>query len=89
MSEKNKNLTMPLDTPAFKCALCGAVSLDQNAICEVQGRVKKGDWCGSESIEMPLMCTNLKNNSRYKCRKCGRVAINPELLCEPEKIPVV
>lgn len=89
MSESFKNhIPLPLDTAAFKCARCGAVALDRSAVCEVQGKVYKRDWCGSESIEMPLVCENLKNNIRYKCRKCGRVAINPGLLCEPEKLPM-
>jgi len=87
VSEQNNRVTMPLSTIAYKCALCGAVSLNEDAICEVQGKVKKGDWCGSKSIEMPLVCKNLKNNIRYKCKKCGRVAIDSDLLCEPEKIP--
>jgi len=87
VSEQNNRVPMPLNTNAYKCALCGAVSLNEDAICQVQGRVKKGDWCGSESIEMPLVCTKLKHNIRYKCKKCGRVAINADLLCEPEKIP--
>jgi hypothetical protein len=52
----------------------------------VQGQVKKGDWCGTNSIEMPLVCKNLKNNIRYKCKKCGRVAMNSGVLCEPEKL---
>jgi predicted RNA-binding Zn-ribbon protein involved in translation (DUF1610 family) len=89
MADKiQKHVPMPLDTPAFKCALCGAVALSANSICQVQGKVKKGDWCGSPSIKMPLMCQNLKNTKRYVCKKCGRVAINPALLCEPEAVPL-
>lgn len=73
-------------TPAFMCAKCGAVSLEPTGVCEVQGKVTKGDWCGSQSVAAPKYCANGLNTDRYKCAKCGRVAIEPEVLCEPEKM---
>jgi uncharacterized OB-fold protein len=89
MSDQFKNhVPLPVDTPAFICAGCGAVALDPNSICELQGKGKKADWCGSKSIEMPSMCKNHKHIIRYKCQNCGRVAMNAELLCKPEKLPV-
>ena len=89
MSDEFKNhVPLPPDTPAFECALCGAVALDSHGVCEIQGKVKKGDWCGSESIDLPPMCKNMKNTTRFKCQKCGRVAMNSELLCQPERIPI-
>ncbi|MBC8413847.1 MAG: hypothetical protein ISR96_06770 [Nitrospira sp.] len=85
---KKKHIPLPKDTPAFICANCGAVALDSNNICRVQGKGRKYDWCGSKSLMPPSFCHNKKNNDRYQCKKCGQVAINPELLCEPEKMPM-
>jgi predicted RNA-binding Zn-ribbon protein involved in translation (DUF1610 family) len=83
-----KHIVLPKDTKAFICANCGAVSLDPNAICEVQGIGTKLDWCGTKSLTPPKSCRNKKNNDRYNCTKCGKVSINPGLLCEPEKMPM-
>ncbi|MDA3894572.1 MAG: hypothetical protein PF482_00340 [Desulfobacteraceae bacterium] len=43
MSEK-KHVPVPKDTRAFICADCGAVALDANNICKVQGMGLKSDW---------------------------------------------
>jgi predicted RNA-binding Zn-ribbon protein involved in translation (DUF1610 family) len=83
-----KHMVLPKDTKAFICANCGAVSLDPNEICNVQGQGVKSDWCGTKSMNPPSFCRNRKNNNRYKCAKCGQVAVNPGLLCEPEKMQI-
>jgi len=85
--ENNVHVPLPKSTPAFICANCGAVSLDQDGICNPQGRGKKMDWCGSKSGAAPTYCQNAKHTERYQCRNCGQVAVNPGLLCDPEKIP--
>lgn len=81
--KEKKHVPLPKETPAFFCANCGAVSLDQNNICKVQGKGKKADWCGSKGIKPPEFCHNRKNNIRYSCKNCGQVSVNPGLLCEP------
>jgi predicted RNA-binding Zn-ribbon protein involved in translation (DUF1610 family) len=89
MSEKKKeHVPLPKNTPAFVCANCGAVALDQNNICKVMGKVTKSDWCGSEGVAPPAYCHNKVNNDRYQCKNCGKVSINPELLCEPHKLEI-
>jgi predicted RNA-binding Zn-ribbon protein involved in translation (DUF1610 family) len=88
MSDKIPNhVPLPPDIHAFVCARCGAVALSPENVCEVQGRLKRGDWCGTESLEPASFCKSRVHNIRYKCQKCGRVAINPGLLCEPEQMP--
>ena len=87
MSDENKaHVPLPKTTPAFICAGCGAVSLDQGGICKPQGRGTKMDWCGSASGAAPSFCRNSVHNERYQCSNCSQVAVNPGLLCEPEKI---
>ncbi len=81
-----KHIPLPNDTPAFICANCGAVALDQNSICKPQGRGKKADWCGSQSGQSPSFCRNKVNNVRYQCKNCGQVAINSEILCDPQRL---
>ncbi len=85
MSEK-QHVPVPKNTPAFFCANCGAVSLDANKICQVQGRGTKADWCGTKGIKPPAFCQNKVNNDRWQCKNCGTVSVNPELLCEPKKL---
>jgi len=86
-STKNEShIPVPKNTPAFFCADCGAVALDQNNICKAQGRGTKADWCGSQNAGTPLGCHNKVHNLRYRCNNCGQVAVNPELLCEPVKM---
>ena len=85
MTEK-KHATIPKDTPAYFCANCGAVSLDANNICKVEGKGKKADWCGIKGSKPPVYCHNRVNNDRWQCRKCGMTAVNPELLCEPDRL---
>jgi len=48
MTDK-KHVPLPKETKAFICANCGAVALDANKICKVQGTGKKVDWCGTET----------------------------------------
>lgn len=72
--------------PMPSCAP-GAVGLSPDSVCEIQGRLKRGDWCGTESLEPASFCKSGAHNIRYKCQNCGRVAINPGLLCEPEQMP--
>jgi len=79
---------MPLNTPAFSCTGCGAVALNADSLCQPAGRVRKSDWCGTESIDMPPFCLNDRHTLRYRCKKCGRISIDAPLLCEPEKVPV-
>ena len=86
MKEEKKHVPVPKETPAFFCANCGAVSLDPNSICKMQGKGKKADWCGSKSATPPQQCKNRKNTLRFKCKNCGTVSVNPELLCEPEEM---
>lgn len=76
----------PKNTPAFFCANCGAVALDANTICKVQGRGTKADWCGTDHAVPPQHCHNRVHNLRYRCKKCGQVSVNPGLLCEPEQM---
>lgn len=83
----SKRIPLPLDTRAFICANCGAVSFDANGICKIQGQGMKSDWCGVKGVKPPSYCHNRKNNVRFQCKKCGQVAVNPELLCEPERLP--
>ncbi|HEY5999880.1 MAG TPA: hypothetical protein VI078_11365 [bacterium] len=78
---------LPKDTPAFFCANCGAVSLDPERICKVQGRGTKRDWCGIPDHNPPRHCQNRVNNLRWVCGKCNKVSVNPELLCEPREMP--
>ncbi len=88
MTEKaERPIPLPRDTRAFVCAQCGAVSQRPDGICQVQGRLIRGDWCGTNSIEPARGCENRIHNLRFKCEKCGRVAVESELLCEPEKMP--
>jgi predicted RNA-binding Zn-ribbon protein involved in translation (DUF1610 family) len=85
---KRIHITLPSDTKAFICANCGAVSLDPNSICKIQGQGVKADWCGTKAIKEPAFCHNRKNTLRYHCTKCGKTAIHSGLLCEPELLPV-
>jgi predicted RNA-binding Zn-ribbon protein involved in translation (DUF1610 family) len=88
MSDKIQNhVPLPPDIHAFMCARCGVVALSLNNVCEIQGRLKRGDWCGTESLDPASFCKSKVHNTRYKCQKCGRIAINPGLLCEPEQMP--
>jgi len=87
MTEK-KHVPLPKETKAFICANCGAVALDANKICKVQGSGTKANWCGTETSKPPKDCYNKVHNDRWQCRKCGQIAVNPLLLCEPEKIDI-
>jgi ribosomal protein S27AE len=80
-------IPLPSETRAFTCGFCGAVSLTTDGICNVQGRLTRGDWCGTKSLEPPKFCQNRAHNLRFKCGKCGRVAVDAGLLCEPEQMP--
>jgi predicted RNA-binding Zn-ribbon protein involved in translation (DUF1610 family) len=81
------HVPLPASTRAFVCADCGAVSLDADGICRVQGMATRGDWCGTPSLAPAHHCRNHVHNVRYRCHKCGRAAVNPGLLCEPVKMP--
>ena len=81
-----KHVPVPKETPAFFCANCGAVSLDSDSICKVQGRGTKADWCGTKSSAPPQTCQNRVHNIRWVCENCGKVAVNAELLCEPKPL---
>src|SRR4030042_5353900 len=85
MSEE-KHTPMPKDTPAFFCANCGAVALDAKNICDVMGRGKKADWCGTKGGKPPTYCRKKVHNDRWQCQDCGQVSVNPGLLCKPEKL---
>lgn len=87
MSEK-KHIPVPKTTPAFFCANCGAVALDQNNICKVMGRGTKADWCGIKGVKPPAFCHNKAHNIRWQCKNCGTISVNKELLCEPEEMKV-
>jgi predicted RNA-binding Zn-ribbon protein involved in translation (DUF1610 family) len=84
----NKHIPLPKETPAFFCANCGAVSLDANSICKVQGKGKKMDWCGTKDQPSPQQCHNRVNTIRFQCQKCHKVSVNKGLLCEPEAMPL-
>jgi predicted RNA-binding Zn-ribbon protein involved in translation (DUF1610 family) len=79
------HVPVPKETPAFFCAGCGAVSLDPDSICKVQGKGTKADWCGTKDPSPPRHCKNRVNNLRWVCGNCGKVSVNPELLCEPQE----
>ena len=81
--QRKKHVPVPKDTPAFFCANCGAVSLDSQSICKVQGRGTKADWCGTRDPRPAQPCQNRVHNVRWQCDNCGKVAVNAELLCEP------
>jgi predicted RNA-binding Zn-ribbon protein involved in translation (DUF1610 family) len=85
MTEK-KHVTVPKDTRAYFCANCGAVALNANNICKVEGMGRKSDWCGMKGSKPPKHCHNKVNNERWQCRNCGLTSVNSELLCEPEKL---
>ena len=90
MLKKHKqasHVALPKETPAFFCAICGAVSLDPEKICQVQGRGTKADWCGVPDGNPPRPCENRVNNLRWVCAVCGKVSVNAELLCEPQEMP--
>jgi len=82
------HVPLPSTTRAFVCALCGAVSLHSQGVCQVQGMATRADWCGTPSNAMAHQCKNHVHMIRYRCNKCGRVAVNPELLCEPVRMPL-
>ena len=85
MSNKSKyNVNITANSTALICAKCNAVSFTSDGLCEVQGKVTKGDWCGLKHDYPPSLCKQHIHKNRYKCAKCGQVSINPELLCEPE-----
>ena len=87
MTEKDtEHVPLPAETHAFICANCGAVSLSPEGVCKVQGRMTRGDWCGTKSIEPAKVCQNKIHNLRFKCGNCGRVAVDAGLLCEPEEM---
>ena len=85
--KKKAHVALPKETPAFFCANCGAVSLDPNKICKVQGKGTKADWCGIRDNNPPRQCVNRKNNIRWVCATCNKVSVNAELLCEPQEMP--
>lgn len=85
MTEK-KYYPLPKDTKAFSCAQCGAIALNANDICQVQGVEQKADWCGSKGLLPPKTCHTQAENERWQCRTCGQTAINNELLCAPAKM---
>lgn len=80
------HFTVPPETPACICEYCGAVSLDSNKICKVQGTGTKADWCGTKALKPPAFCHNKANNERWQCRNCGQTALDAQLLCDPEKL---
>jgi len=84
----NTHVPLPKDTPAYFCANCGAVSLDANNLCSVQGRLKKRDWCGLKGVKHPEYCEKKTHTSRWACQNCGQTSVNPELLCKPEKLDI-
>ena len=84
--KKKKHVPLPKETQAFFCANCGAVSLDGDSICKVQGRGTKADWCGTKDPKPPRPCRNRVHNVRWACDNCGKVSVNPELLCEPRSL---
>jgi RNA polymerase subunit RPABC4/transcription elongation factor Spt4 len=87
MDEK-LHVPLPPDTHAYICAECGAVALDPENICTVQGSGTRADWCGGKSFIPPKHCRHRVNVDRYQCRNCGQTAINEQLLCEPEKLEI-
>ncbi len=81
------HVALPKETVAFFCATCGAVSLDPEKICKVQGRGTKADWCGIPDNNPPRQCANRVHNLRWVCGKCNKVSVNAELLCKPKEMP--
>jgi len=78
---------LPQETTAYVCTNCGAVSLRPDGICQVQGRLMRGEWCGTKSLEPARVCQNKIHNLRFKCGNCGRVSVDAGLLCEAEQMP--
>ena len=85
---EQKHVPVPKNTKAYICANCGAVALDANNVCKVQGMGMKSDWCGIKGTKPPNTCQNNVNKERWQCRNCGQISVNPELLCEPEKLNI-
>ena len=83
-----EHIPLPQDTKAFICEGCGAVSLDANNICKVQGKGKKSDWCGVKGSKPPKLCSTKEHTDRWQCQNCGQTAVNPILLCDPEKLDI-
>lgn len=83
-----KHIPVPKNTKAFICADCGAVSLDVNNICKVQGMVLKSDWCGVKGSKPPKTCLKKEHTERWQCRNCGQTSVNASLLCDPEQIEI-
>jgi hypothetical protein len=87
MSE-NHHIPLPPETPAYNCAVCGAVSLNPENICKLQGVGTKADWCGSKGSMPPKYCHNRTHVHRHQCGNCGQTAINAKLLCEPAELAI-
>jgi predicted RNA-binding Zn-ribbon protein involved in translation (DUF1610 family) len=85
---KKEHEPVPKNTKAFICANCGAVALDANNICKVQGMGMKSDWCGSKGSKPPKTCQKKEHTDRWQCRNCGQTAVNSKLLCDPEKLEI-
>jgi predicted RNA-binding Zn-ribbon protein involved in translation (DUF1610 family) len=83
---QRQHVPVSKETPAYTCANCGALALDPNNICKVQGLGKKKDWCGIKGSLPPKSCHTHTHNDRWQCVKCGQTAVNPDLLCEPTKL---
>ena len=81
--QESEHIPLPKETTAFFCANCGAVSLDPDSICKLQGKGTKGDWCGTKDPSPEQPCHNRVHNARWSCANCGKVSVNPELLCKP------
>jgi len=88
MTEKQlkEHTPLPKETAAFYCDTCGAVSLDQNNLCNPAGKFTKGDWCGSKDLPPSKTCQNNVYTERFECDNCGKTSMNPALLCEPKEM---
>jgi len=82
----DNNLCLPKNTKAFICADCGAVSLDPDKLCNIQGQGRKADWCGIPHLNSIKTCKENKKHLRYQCKNCKQVSTDPKLLCHPVKI---
>ena len=83
MNLNENQLLLSPKTKAFICSRCGAVSLDREKLCEIQGMGSKADWCGIKHANTRMHCFSKQKHKRYRCKNCLQVALDPQLLCKP------
>ena len=82
----DNNHCLPKNSTAFICAQCGAVGLDPDKLCKIQGQGIKADWCGIPHINALRTCKGNSCHIRYQCETCKQVSTDSQLLCNPVEI---